>query len=473
VLHGADGAAIVPAVAIGQVVGVAVLSLCAGPAVTLAAQGEAPVETPKTGREVLVQRLRQLDLPYTDWPLLAFVREKIAADGAAAQPLIAVETEMARTSPDARYRVRLLGVQLAVEPDTAMRELQLVVTGRDEALAALAARVLGRCGAPPAKFEALVRDRLALESRSSVRGALVLAAGEAGVTALAPMLRLMLEKGAVPPAEVAWTWTALAQTADAEMASAARAWLSQQSPFLGTAVLLARRFRDPEAERPLVRMLEAGPPPPVAIWVVQSLGAVGGDAARRGLRAAIDADRKAHRDGDVVVGTSIDGRQLALLRLGDRDARAWVEGYVARSVTLLDAGVARVPELFGRWRVDGAAATLREWVRKGELPLLVRASAARGLCWLGEPYGIEAAADLLGEKVDALAPEVLEALRLLQWTLHDFVADPDRPDCRGLVPGDSKKAADIGKAWRLWLQQKGRVRWRIPAEDTENPWLWY
>src|SRR5262245_64030931 len=114
---------------IDQIIDVAILCLCADPAAALMAQNKIPMETPKTEGQLLVQRLRQLDLPYTDWPLLAFVREKVATAGAAAQPLVAVETEMARSSPDARYRVRLLGVQLAVEPDTALRELQQVVIG--------------------------------------------------------------------------------------------------------------------------------------------------------------------------------------------------------------------------------------------------------------------------------------------------------------------------------------------------------
>ncbi len=456
----------------------AILALSAA---SLMAQS-APDPTAETAvqaeRAHLVQLLRQLELPYTDWALLRDVTEKVAASAAMAQPVVAVEIEMARTNPDPRYRVRLLGVQVGLDPGAAVDQLAGIVRGEDEALAALAARVLGRVGAPAGRIDELVRERVVQDARVAVRGALLLAAGEAGVGATAPLLRTLLEKGAVTGNEVLWTWTALAQCATAELAAPARLWVAEHSQFLGAAVLMARRFGDAESERGLVRLLETAPPEPVATWVAQSLGAIGSDVARKALRTAIDADEKARKTGVLVVAAAVDPRQLALLRLGDKAARDWVVGRVARADTLLDSGIARVPELFGRWRLDGAAQQLDDWLDKPALPLIVRASAARGLCWLRERRGLEAAAALLGEKgLDALSPPVAEGLQLLQRTLHEFVDDLSRPDYRGFVLGDAKKAAAVGRDWRAWLQQHEdalrTLRWRSPGEDTEDLRFWY
>lgn len=454
-----------------------VLALAATlPLLTVAvAQEPAEGATPaQRERELLLRRLRRLDLPYTDWSLFRDVGERVAAAGAAAQPVVAVEVEVARGNADPRYRLRLLGVQVRVDPEAAIGELAKAIGGDDEGLAALAARVLGRSGVPPERLEGLLRERMVAETRASVRSALVLAAGEAAAVGVAPLLRSMLEKGGIQGGEVPWAWTALAMLGDRELATTARTWLAPHSPLLGAGVLLARRYGDAEAERPLLRLLETEPSSPLPTWIALGLGACGGDAARKVLRTGLGLDEPTNRRAEAV-RTGIDPRYLALLRLGDRDARSWAAGCIQRSATLLEVGVARLPELFGRWRVDGAAADLVGFGAQAELPLAVRVGAARGLCWLQDRRGLEAAVALLGDDgLDAAQPEVVESLLRLQRTLFEFVGDPERPDYRGLVLGDRAASADAAVEWRAWLTaHPDQVPWRSPGEDTEDLTFWF
>ncbi|MGE3174249.1 MAG: hypothetical protein AB7O97_16595 [Planctomycetota bacterium] len=422
-------------------------------------------------RDQLVRRLRHLDLPFTDWVLLRDVGDKVATLGQKAQPAVAFEVEFARDSADPRYRIRLLGVQARIDTDAAVKQLEQVVVGDDEALAALAARVLGRVGAPTGRIAELLKDRLARETRLSVRGALILAAGEAGATESAPLLQVMIEKGAVEGQELLWTWTALAQTAGRELAVASDVWLVPESQFVGAAVLMARRW-GLRTERELLELLARSPAEPLRSWVLQTLAAVGGDDTRKALRQAVDADGAAPT---VVVETGLDPRRLALLRLGDKDARRWAIDQVVRAATRPEAEVRRLPELFGRWNVDGAAELLLEWAADPARSLLLRASAARGLCWMRDPRGLRAAAAVLqADAVDAHEPMELAGLQLAQQTLHQFVADAERPDYLGLLPGDREKAGERGLRWRAWLDaREAALQWRRPTPESADLWRWY
>jgi len=56
---------------------------------------------------------------------------------------------------------------------------------------------------------------------------------------------------------------------------------------------------------------------------------------------------------------------------------------------------------------------------------------------------------------------------LPQETLHEFVANQDRPDYV-IVGDDEDAAARVGKQWQAWRKRKGAdIEWRepLPGDD--------
>jgi len=444
-------------------------------------------------RDQLLERLHRLDMGHTDWTLLRDVGDKAGALGSAAVPAIEAEIAAAQTREDQRYALRLMGVLARCEPGKGLEMLAGAVAADDADTAAIAARVLGFCGVGAEHVAAVVAARLPQEQRKGVANALALAAGDAGATATAPMLRDRLASGKLAPDGVAWFGLAVAQIADKEMQGKALEWLQSRTPLQVAAVLLVRRMREPKAEPRLLEMLAAtGDNQGYHDWILGSLGACGGDATRAALRkelAAEAADQAAA--GVQMVAGQADARRLALLRLGDKDQVQWAKGIITShgegqlggiGTSMMSPSLARLPELFGKWNLPGGVEVMTACLADKKAPAWMRAYAARGLCWRRDVRGLQAAAALLTtEKHPEHEFGVPDALHAAQQTLHDFVADADRPDYlvverTGIELDDETlaRAIAIGRQWQQWLQKKGsKVAWHDARQDFEDLQYWY
>jgi hypothetical protein len=449
-----------------------------------------PGALPEAERARLLQRLQRLDIGHTDWILLLDVGEKTKALGLAAVAVVAAEVAAASGREDPRYAVRLMGVLTRIDPAQGTAKLAAAIDGKQDALAALAARVLGRSGAPAEQVGAVVNARLPKETRSGVAGAMALGAGEAGATGTARLLREQLMGGNLDQDTARWFATALAQLGGKELQAEARTWLKADSPLLAAGVLLVRRARDVKAEAPLLELHAATEDPQLAERIAQTLGSCGGDATRAAFRAALAAQaREAADAGAVVIGSShLDPRRLTLLRLGDSATVKWaretvaghgtgVHGKGSGAVTFagLSPEIAQLPQLLGKWDVPGAVDTLVACSADPKAPCWIRAHAARGLCWRRDPRGLTAAAALLatmGEQ--ARDPFVAEGLTTAQKTLHEFLSDVDRPDYTVIDREAAAPVAELGGQWQAWLARKtGKVTWRDPPQDGDDLLFWY
>lgn len=430
-------------------------------------------------RAHLVERLRCLDMDHTDWTLLCDVGEKAAARASAAIPLVDAELAAAAKKDDPRFRIRLLGILARIEPTRGTEQLAAAIAADNDGVAAFAARILGRCGAPADRIGAVVMARLLVESRSNVASALALAACEAGAIGTTRPLLDRLRSGSVPRGSKHWFSIALAQLADRDLQAESLGWLKPRSSLCEAAVLIARRTRDARAEVPLLELLAADVDEKLATCILQSLGACGGAATRAALRSSLAMEARTFATAGIQVASSpLDARQLALLRLGDPKQVAWaratisprVEGADAKTtIDVMTSSKARVPELLGKWNVTGAADALVACLANKDVATWVRAYAARGLCWLHDGRGLAGAAELLaGETTREFGGD--RGLMVAQQTLHEFVANADRPD---YVPIDAaSKVSGVGKAWLGWLG-KHQVTWRDPRQDTDEPLLFY
>ena len=230
-------------------------------------------ELPEPERTTLLQRLRRLDISYTDWTLMLDVGEKAKALGARAIPVLVAEIATAAEQDDPRYGIRLMGVLTRIDPPQGITKLEGVIASADAGAAALAARVLGR-SAPAANVAAVVVARLPAESRGGVASSLAMAAGDAGATGTAMLLREMIENGKVPRQSSQWFALALAQVAEQDMQAEAPRWLRTGSNLAATGVLLVRRTRDVKAEQPLLELLPQVTDKGTLAWFAQTLGAM-------------------------------------------------------------------------------------------------------------------------------------------------------------------------------------------------------
>src|SRR5580765_4962442 len=267
-------------------------------------------------RARLVERLHRLDMDHTDWTLLQDVGEKTKAVGPKAVPVVAAEIEAVADRDDRRYQLRLMGVLARLDGPRGTAMLGETIASDDERLAAVAARILGRCGAPAEDVAKVVAARLRDETRSGVVDSLVLGAGDSGATELAKWLREAIENGRPQGGSRQWFAVALAQLAGKDMQAEAPAWLRPDSPLLAAGVLMVRRSRDPKAEKPLLELLPKRTAPGFSDWLVAALGACGSEPTRVALRSALAAaakDAAAHEaaTGEHEIETEPDPRRLA------------------------------------------------------------------------------------------------------------------------------------------------------------------
>ncbi len=444
----------------------------------LAAQ-DGPAALTTEERTTLQARLERLDLDYTDWTLLRDVADKVAVLGDRATPVVTAAVTAAKGREDPRFAMRLLGV-LACIDDRGLTQLREFVAAPNPGTASLAARVLGRCGLPAPRLALPLNELLAAEQRPWVASALAMAAGDAGVHDCAGAIRKHLVAADLDPQIATWFAMAFAFASGELPVPTVRAWLGNPSPLRSVAVLVARGRQDATVEKDLLSLLAATKEQPLATWIVQSLAACGGEPARKALQDLISASRE--DDAGLIGSTKLDPRQLALLRLGDPDAFAWAKaaivgngsGTLSSGTTfqVMGPALAQLPELLGKWRLANAAATLLTIVADKQVSIWSRAHAVRGLCWQQNARGLTAAANLLvtGPTDDFNAAN---ALAIAQTTLHEFVANVDRPDYLPFDGGDPEIIASVGRRWTQWLQANAAtIRWREPPPDGDNLLLW-
>jgi hypothetical protein len=444
----------------------------------------------------LVERLHRLDMGHTDWTLLLDVGEKAKVLGAGAVQVVVAEIAASKEREDPRYMIRLMGVLARIDPPQGTARLAAVIAGEDAKAAAIAARILGRCGAPAESVAAVVADRLPTETRDGVTDALVLAAGDAGASATARLLRDRIESGKASGESLQWFSIALAQVAAKDLQAEAPSWLRPDGKLMAAGLLLVRRAHDTRAEKPVLELLPGVKDEETYAWFAQTLGAIGGEASRTALRGRLAADaakaqataKELGGEGAVLLGQSdVSPAQLALVRLGDADALKWVKGTIAAhgsgasgqgenrlTFDTMSPALAQLPELLGKWNVPGAVEILATCAGSEATPVWMRAYAARGLCWRRDPRGLSFAAQLLAGSAASTDPFVGKGVEVAQRTLHEFVADTDRPD---YVPSDEQPYAPapaVGQPWKQWLAGKaGKFRWREPPQDANDMLLWY
>ncbi len=445
---------------------------------------EPPPALANADRTLLLQRLQRFDVRSTDWTMLIDVGDKVQELGIAAVPVLDAEIAKAKEREDKRYALRLLGVLTRIDPRGA-QQLAEFVRGDDTQIAAIAARVLGRCGAKAEQVREPLLTLLRAEQRDPVAPALAMAVADADVREAAPILR---ERLATADAKAAkWLSIAYGVLCD-EPPQQLREWIATKGPFTAAAALAARRHHDAELTQVLLKALTDRSDKTTWAWVVHALGASRDEAAREALTASLAGDSgedEAGPNGERrIASSSIDPRKLALLRLGDETALQWALEIIdsngtrkigQMTVQMLGVEVVRLPALAGKWE-SLSAASLLAITKKADRDYGLRIHAARGLCWRRDPRGLVALADLLTEPGAADALHVDDAQR----TLQEFVADADRPDhlpssmmARMEGPrrevGLDAQPASIGKQWQQWLANKrGRVTWRQPPLDTED-----
>lgn len=422
----------------------------------------------------LEQRLAGLAMSYTDWVLLRDICDKAARDREAALPIVTRAVATARESGDPRYHVRVLGVLARID-DAGLEQLRAIIAGDQVGTAAVAARVLGRCGRADAALGLSLREALEAEQRPWVASAIALAAADAGATSVAPAIQARLRAGDLPKEVALWFASALAIVRKPPLRTI-DAWLRSDSALADAGVLATRWHGRQRRFEELLLDRMATVEGDARDWVAQSLGVCGGESAKRVLRESYIADSESD-GGAVIVSSNVDARLLALARLGEPVARRWlakaVEGdfrsaTASPSFELLTPETARLAELYGKWRCPGSTAALAARLAGARGHATSRAYAARGLCWQRDVRGLSASADLLvTPKLSTLERGLGMALTKAQANLHEFVANADRPDYV-VVDDDEAAAGKVGRAWRTWLEENAdAIEWRepLPGDD--------
>ena len=425
-------------------------------------------------RERTATLVQRLDMEHTDWTLFLDVSDKVHAIGKPAIAVIDEELAGERAKASRRYALRLLGVLARIDR-RGIDELASAIDGDEVDTAAVAARILGRSGADHDAVENAFVARLGPRARSGVSGAIAMGASDAGAKAAAAPLRLMLGNHTVRGQDAHWVAVG-AGTLTHKLADV-RECLAASGSLQKVGILAARTVRDDAVTKRLKELIETTDDGTTWDWIVQAFGAIGDDEVRDKLRQSIEGESEA------ITSTSLDQRRLALVRLGDAKQIAWALGAIGNSgrgesngitMQFMGPALAALPELLAKWKVDGAKKALSAFAANQELLVGQRAYVARGLCRLRERSGLELAAELLAtERKDREAFPLQRALEVAQMALHDFVADPSRPDYVPIERGAEGAAVEIGQRWQKWLEEKGAaIAWRDAREETEDLLFW-
>lgn len=435
-------------------------------------------------RASLEQRLDRLDGRSTDWVLLADVSDKVLLFGSRAVPLLCERAKAALERDDPRFGLRLLGVLCRLDDDGS-RQLFEIVGSKDERAAALAARIIGRSQSPAARTHARLVEALKKEKRPTIISALALAAADAGATAAATPIRSRITEKAVEPGIARWLAIALACLEKELPKKSLLEWLAPESPLVESAVLLARSHRDPEVEGKVVELLQSAEDKTRWTWLIEALGACGGDESKSALRESLSAEEEEAKDesgGVLLASSNIDARLLALLRLREPAAIAWAKATVASegrgeaasgmTFAMMSEEQARIPELLGKWKITEADSAIEACLKSKTATGQLRIHAARGLCWRRDARGLRAAAEILADPKSTAMPFDLHSTGMpAQNTLHEFVGNADRPDYVPLE--DGAVAAELGKQWIAWIDKnESKIQWREPLSESQDLLLW-
>ncbi|MGK0301465.1 MAG: hypothetical protein ACI89X_002343 [Planctomycetota bacterium] len=413
-------------------------------------------------------RLASLDTSSTDWALLRDICDKVPQLAADAVPVLQKVIGRASDRDDARYSLRLLGVLARID-DIGVRQLRELTTDERVGVAAMAARVLGRCGSQTLEARSALKEALQAEVRPWVACAIAMGAADAAAVDAAPAILARLQAGELAPEVAQWFVVALSRLSRDTPVATVKSWLRSPIPMAGAGALAARWQSHPPYEQILLKRA----PELEGVswsWAVETLGLCGGESARKFLRQSLDAS--AAEQAGVVASSRVDSRLLALARLGEPAALEWLVASIAAdgrsdvgrpTFEFLSPATARLAELYGKWRCPKSAEVLHARLQADQGSATSRAHAARGLCWQRDTRGLSAAAALLvSPKLRDLERGMGMALVLAQETLHEFVANPDRPDY--VIVGDDEQAAvKVGRAWQSWLERKREaIQWREP-----------
>lgn len=436
----------------------------------------APIATAQEDhvRDRVATLVRRLHMKHTDWTLFLDVSDKVLAIGSPAVPVIDAELAGERAKTSRRYALRLLGVLAAIER-RGIDELAAAIDGDDFGLAAVAARILGRCRGDRTTIENAFVARLRPGARSGIVGALAMGASDAGVKAVAAPLRLMLANHAAREPDAHWVTVAAGTLTDG--LEDIRKCLAASGSLQKVGILAARTVRDEAVMKRLKELIETTDDPTTWEWIMQAFGAVGDDEVRERLRQSIEGEP------EEILSTELDDRRLALIRLGDRKQIEWALGHIVSggrgqtggvTTQVLGPELAALPDLLAKWRVDGVVEALAALGQNPAVSVWQRAYVARGLSRLRDRAGPDLAAALLAAG-DHRASEfdLAGSLNIAQCALHHFIADTSRPDYVPIERGTEGVAIEVGEQWKKWLGGKGTaIAWRDAREETDDLLFW-
>lgn len=402
--------------------------------------------------------------PYDDWVLLRDLCDKAALAGP--HSLTSLNDAVKRaTGGVPERRVFLLGLVARLSDDGVRQLLAIVGKEResvvDRKLASMAACVLGHCGSRSTIWQAGIRDALKVESDDGIVVHLIESACNAD---LPELLQVVMESvasdtlGGRDPKFFCYTAGALARNASP---ATIMQWIVSPGRENSVGLVAARWHQNKDFERVLIERL---PRAKGKEWTltVESLGACGSKRALDALRESLDSSVREGRDDEglghyITDLPHLDPRLLALARLGEDQALEWVRQHMMATHAVRYGGrkqfdALMLIEFFGRWNMKDARGELTRVLKDPNAVIPQRCHAARGLCWLKKHEGLTASAELMSGFEDPGS-----RCWFAQETLHDFVANLDRPDMV-LDPAQYEAAST---EWLAWLEKnRTRIEWR-------------
>jgi len=203
----------------------------------IAAQDSAELDTATITS--IEARLTTLDSSSTDWVLLRDVCDKVSRLGAGAVPVVQKMVAAAREREDARYSLRLLGV-LARLDHSGVVQLQALTKDKSSRVAAIAARMLGRCGVKTRAARTAFKKALMEEERPWIASAIAMGAADAGAVEAAPAILARLKDGQLPPRVAIWFAVALARLSKDTPVATVEEWLRSPTQLADVGTLAAR-----------------------------------------------------------------------------------------------------------------------------------------------------------------------------------------------------------------------------------------
>ncbi len=427
--------------------------------------------------------LRKLATKKTEWRLWQDVCEKMKPRGSQAMTAIDLEWTGADELGNAitsRYRVRLARVLTDLHPKRGLSRLAEFLRDPDASVISLAARAAGLSKASPAEIARVLTPAYKSEQweeRGSTQEAIILAMGDSGHVPFFDELvaKLKYMRGfKLGLAEARAAQISLTRLATRSQAPKARSWLKGEHRNQLAGILISKKLRDALA-LPDLKKIASNRRAANRVAAIAAIGAIGSEAARDTLRALLKNKPKG-KSRDFIQ----DWKQpyyLAFLRTGHSSSVSWAEKKLDAGADFVDPETDGLVELAAKWKVGIAKEWLANSVRNiNRVNVMRRVHTGRGLCWLGDPKGLDILIDML-DSADNGYFEVDAA----QAALFDFVSNVDRPDYhriawreRRITTYRRELALKIQAEWKAWLTaHRTTLQWRRPVEATEDWLLFY